>query len=236
MKQYELASGLQAEGNLPGAFKTLYTALELDEHNAKAHLLLANLFLLNREDNPVKYDKETEAHFKQVVVLQAGEYRVSEDLAADAHNGLGVLYMHQGKHKEAIAEFEIAVGDLFNRDAYMAWGNLGWAYLDLQNYPKAVDALARAVKLRRDFCVGHYRLAQAYLATKEYEKAEQAATNAIEADRRCDSFQDAWNLRGEARMNLGNREDAHADFERCVELQPKSDAGKTCARYLDATY
>jgi tetratricopeptide (TPR) repeat protein len=236
MKQYELAIGLQQEGNLPGAFKTLYAAIELDEFNARAHLLLANLFLLNREDNTAKYDREAEAHFRKVVEIQATELRASENLAADAHNGLGVLYVHQGKFKEAIVELDTAVGDLFNRDAYMAWGNLGWAYNELQNYPKAIEALMRAVKLRRDFCVGHFRLAQAFLATKEHEKAEQSATAAIEGDRRCDSFQDAWLLRGQARMNLGHRDDAHADFERCVELQPKSDAGKACARYLEATY
>ena len=236
MKQYDLAIGLQGEGNLPGAFKTLYTALELDSENVKAHLLLANLFLLNRDDNPGKYDAETETHFRKVIEIQAGERKSVEDLAADAHNGLGVLYVHQGKLKDAIVELETAVGDLFNRDAYMAWGNLGWAYLELQNYPKAIDSLSRAVRLRRDFCVGHFRLGQAYLATKDYAKAEQSATSAIEADPRCDSFQDAWHLRGEARMNLGNRDDAHADFERCVELQPKTDAGKACSRYLDATY
>jgi len=222
MKQYELAIGLQQEGNLPGAFKTLYTALELDEHNAKAHVLLANLFLLNRDDNPVKYDQETEAHFRKVLEIQLSERKVAEDLAADAHNG--------------ISELELAVGDLFNRDAYMAWGNLGWAYLELANFPKAIDSLLRAVRLRRDFCVGHFRLGQAYLATKEYAKAEQAATSAIEGDPRCDAFQDAWQLRGEARMNIGNRDDAHADFERCVELQPRTDAGKACSRYLEATY
>ena len=99
-----------------------------------------------------------------------------------------------------------------------------------------MEALSRAVRLRRDFCVGHFRLGKAFLATQEYAKAEQAATSAIEGDPRCDTFQDAWYLRGEARMNLGNREDAHADFERCVELQPKTEAGKACSRYLEATY
>jgi type IV pilus assembly protein PilF len=236
MKQYELAIGLQSEGNLPGAFKSLYAALELNPNNPKAHLLLANLFLLNREDNAQHHDPEAEKHFRKVLEIQAGEHKVVEDLAADAHNGLGVLYIHQRKAKAAIPELEAAAGDLFNREAYMAWGNLGWAYSELENYPKAIDSLLKAVRLRRDFCVGHFRLGKALMATKDFAKADQAATSAIEADARCGTFQDAWLLRGEARMSLGNREEARADFERCVELQPKSDAGKACGRYLEATY
>ncbi len=236
MKQYELAVGLQGEGNLPGAFQTLYAALKLDPNNAKAHLFLANLFLLNRDDNPASYDKEAITHFNKVLEIQAGENASPENLVSDARNGLGVLYIHQGRVPEAIALLNAAVGDLFNRDAYMAWGNLGWAYMELGNSDKAIDALSRAVKLRRDFCVGHFRLGKVLLSTKEYAKAEQELTAAIEADPRCGTFQDAWHLRGETRMNLGNRDDARSDFERCVELQPKSDAGKACGRYLEATY
>jgi tetratricopeptide (TPR) repeat protein len=72
--------------------------------------------------------------------------------------------------------------------------------------------------------------------TKQYEKAEQAFTQALEADERCGVFQDAWHLRGAARMNLGLRDDARADFERCVELEADNEAGTSCGRYLEATY
>jgi type IV pilus assembly protein PilF len=236
MKQFELAVGLQQEGNQVGAFRTLYKALEYDPNNPKAHLLLAHLFLVSREDDVQRYDKESEAQFRRVLEIQAGEYAAEESLASQAHNGLGVLYVHQGRTAEALKELNLAVGDLLNRDAFLAWGNLGWAYLELRNYPKAIDALTRSVRLRRDFCVGHFRLGRAYLATRDFAKAEQALTSAVEADPRCDAFQDAWQLRGEARMSLGNRDDARSDFERCVELQPKSEAGKTCSRYLAATY
>lgn len=237
MKQYELAIGLEGEGNTPGAFHALYKALEIDPHNAKAHLLLGNLFLLKREDNPAQYDQKAEHHFREVLRIQTSEQAQAEQsLVPDAHNGLGVLYVHQRKHAQAVAELTQAVQDLFNRDAYMAWGNLGWAYLEMQNHGKAVDALVRAVKLHPRFCVGYYRLGRAYMGTRDHQKAEQAFTQAIEADERCKIFQDAWHLRGEARMNLGLRDDARADFERCVELEANNDAGKSCGRYLEATY
>jgi tetratricopeptide (TPR) repeat protein len=236
MKQYELAVGLHGEGNTPGAFQTLFKALEMDPDNPKAHLLLANLFLLQREDNP-GYDEKSEHHFREVQRIQSGETAHQErSLMADSHNGLGVLYIHQKRYREAVAELMKAVEDLFNRDAYMAWGNLGWAHLELQDYKKAIDALVRSVKLHPRFCVGYYRLARAYLKTREYAKAEQASTQALEVDERCAGFQEAWHLRGEARLNLGLRDDARADLERCVELDANTDAGKACSRYLEATY
>jgi len=236
MKQYELAIGLRGEGNDPGAFKALFEAIELDPHNAKAHLLLANLFLLGRDDNP-SFDEKAEHHFREVLSIQTGEYRSAEEsLVPDAYNGLGVLYVHQRRYKDAVEALNKSIEDMFNRQAYMAWGNLGWAYLDMGEYPKAIDALTRAIKLHPRFCVGYFRLGRAYLATKQHEKAEAALTSALEADERCDTFQDAWHLRGEARMKLGRRDDARADFERCVELSPNNDAGEACRRYLNATY
>jgi tetratricopeptide (TPR) repeat protein len=238
MKQYELAVGLQQEGNKPGAFKTLHKAIDLNPFNARAHLLLGKLFLLNRDDNPQEFDQKAEQHLRAVLDIQGGEHASDEfqSSVAEAHNDLGVLMLHQGQPRRAVPEFEAAISDLFNREAHMAWGNLGWSYLEMHDYPKAIDALSRAVRLRRDFCVGHWRLGEAYMGTKEYEKAETEFTAAIESDKRCQEFQHAWHGRGMARMSLGNREDARADFERCVELGPKSEEGTACSRNLEAIY
>lgn len=237
MKQYELAIGLQGEGNTPGAFQALYRALELDPGNAKAHLLLGSMFLMNRADDPAAHDQKAEEHFRKALEIQASDDPLPEQsLAADAHNGLGVLYLHLGRHDEAIAELNQAVADLFNRDAFMAWANLGWAYTETGNFPKAIDALQRALRLNPKFCVGYYRLGLAHTKSKQFEEAEDALTHALEADERCKLFQDAWHARGEARMNLGLRDDARSDFERCVELDGNTDAGKACSRYLAATF
>lgn len=237
MKQYELAIGLQGEGNTPGAFQALFKAIEVDPGNAKAHLLLGSMFLVSRDDNPAAYDANAEKHFREAQRIQESDQALPDaSLAADAHNALGVLFINQKKYKDAVVELNAAVADLLNRDAYLAWGNLGWAYSELRNYPKAIDALLRAVRLQPHFCVGFYRLGDAYLKVKEPAKAEQALSQAIESDKRCGTFQDAWHLRGESRMQLGMRDDARGDFERCVELDPNTEAGKSCGRYLQATY
>lgn len=237
VKQYELAVGLQAEGNFSGAFKTLFRAIELDPDNAAAHHLLGSLFLMKRDENPSRHDALSEKHFRESVRVEGEKDQPSKTMLADAYNGLGVLRIHQGRHDEAIELLREAVDvDLFNTRAYMAWGNLGWALQEKGQHDEARDALARAVKLNPGFCVGHYRLGKGYLDTEQFQDAEQFLTRAIEADERCGSFQDAWHLRGVARMNLGYRDDARADFERCVELAVATEAGRACSRYLEATY
>ena len=237
MRQYELAVGLRGEGNSPGAYQTLYKALEIDEDNTQAHLLLAHMFLIDRDDNPVANDQQAEDHFEKALEIQSSDRaKPEQSLASEAHNGLGVLRIHQGRYAEAVVELKKAVADLFNREAYMAWGNLGWAYYHLNETDKAVDALLRSVKLHPRFCVGFFRLGQAYMKVGKHEEAEQAFTSAVSVDERCNSFQDAFHRRGEARMNLGMREEARADFERCVEIASANDAGKSCRRYLEATY
>lgn len=237
VKQYELAVGLQAEGNFPGAFKTLFEAIELDPDNSAAHHLLASLFLMKRSENPTRHDALSEEHFQATLRIEGEKEEPSKAMMADAYNGLGVLRIHQKRYAEAEDFLKRAIEvDLFNTRAYMAWGNLGWAYQEQGRHGDAQEALKRAIQLNPSFCVGHYRLGKDYLDTKSYSEAEQVLTKAIEVDDRCGSFQDAWHLRGVARMNLGYRDDARGDFERCVELAPGTDAGQACERYLEATY
>jgi tetratricopeptide (TPR) repeat protein len=237
MRQYELAVGLRGEGNVPGALQALYKSLEIDPNNSRSHLLLAHMFLLDRQDNLALYDEKADHHFNEVLRIQdSDEKRPEESLSAEARNGLGVLRIHQGRYQEAVDILLKAIEDLFNREAYMAWGNLGWAYFHLGNHQKAADSLLRSVKLHPRFCVGYFRLGQTYSKMRVFDKADQALTSAISADERCAAFQDAFHLRGEARMNLGQREDARADFERCVEIEASNETGKSCSRYLEATY
>ncbi|MBN1655105.1 MAG: tetratricopeptide repeat protein [Deltaproteobacteria bacterium] len=236
MTQYELAVGLHQEGNVPGAFQALTSAVELDPYNAKAHLFLGTLYLFSRKNNQIEYDRKAEECFRTVLKIQSGDYASPENLSADAHNKLGVLYIHQKRYQDSIKELKVAVSDLYNRKAYLAWGNLGWAYLEIEKYDQAIHALLRSIDLEHRFCVGYFRLGQVYSSMRDFEKAEKAFTKAIEADERCKSFQDAWRLRGEVRAKLGEREDAIADFERCVELDQDSETGDACSRLLSSTH
>lgn len=237
MRQYELAVGLRDEGNTAGSFRALYKALELDPDNAHAHLLLGKMFLIRRQEDPAENDARAEKHLRHVLRIEKRSGGDDpENLAAEARNDLGVLYIHQERYDAATRQLRAAAEDLFNRQKHFAWGNLGWAYYLQGDYQKAVDALSKSVELHRRFCVGYFRLGQTYMALRDFERAENALTHALEADERCERLQHAWRSRGEARANLGRRDEAISDFERCVELGAQTEPGKACSRYLEATH
>jgi tetratricopeptide (TPR) repeat protein len=156
---------------------------------------------------------------------------------AEVENSLGVVLVHQKRYDDAIALLRETASNLLNRTPHLAWGNLGWAYYEKGQYTDAVAALTQSVRHQDRFCLGYYRLGQAYLALREFERAEEALTHCLEvSDEGCRTLQDAWHLRGQARARLGQREDAIRDFERCVELSAGTAIGRACLSYLEATH
>ncbi len=230
-KQYELAVGLMREQNIAAAFEHLFKAIELDDKNPEAHLLLGNLYLL-RED----FGKaETEMRIAHKLGEENDAY--GPPFLAEVDNSLGVVLVHQKRYDEAIETLREAASNILSRSPHLAWGNLGWAYHEKGQYTQAIEALTQSVRQQTRFCLGFYRLGKTYVAIRDFERAEDALTRGLEVtDEGCRTLQDAWRLRGEARAKLGLRQDAIADFERCVELSSDSEAGRACQGYLEATH
>ncbi|MBK8172124.1 MAG: tetratricopeptide repeat protein [Sandaracinaceae bacterium] len=231
-REYELGVGLMNENSLPMAFQHLLEAVRLDEENAEAHNVLGVLFTARRNF------RVAEEHLQAALALtQNHDLELRPSLGAEIHNNLGVLYLEQDRFDDAIAQFEGATADLLYTTPYLAWANLGYAYFKKEQYPDAVRALQQSVTLQRDFCLGYLRLGQTYLAMHQFDDAEQALTHVVEVpNETCNRTQDAWKMRGEARAQLGHRDDATTDFERCVELSAESDVGLACRRYLETLH
>jgi tetratricopeptide (TPR) repeat protein len=93
-----------------------------------------------------------------------------------------------------------------------------------------------AVRIQPRFCVGYYTMGQALWHLQQLKDAEHALESAIGADPSCSNdrrLQGAWRLRGEVRARLGHRQDAVADLEKCVELDPYSNDGRMCQALLE---
>lgn len=242
--EYDLGVGLMQEQNVAGAFQHLREAIRLDPDNADAHLLLGTLHLFRGE-----YD-DSERHLREALRANAalgGAGRPA--LNAEANNSLGVLYIHARRYDDAVTVLRQATGDLMNRTPHLAWGNLGWAYLEQGDHAQAEQALTQAVQLQPRFCGGWYRLGRVHFTLgadaeraaagsgqARFESAEGALTHALEVeDEACQRLQDAWRLRGETRARLGRRDEAIADFERCVELDRETESGRACSGFLEAS-
>jgi type IV pilus assembly protein PilF len=230
-KEYELAVGLMGEQNIAAAFEHLFKSIELDSKNPESRLLLGNLYLLREE-----FEK-AEPELRKARELAKADEKYGEPFIAEVDNSLGVVLVHQKRYDEAISTLREAATNIVNRNPHLAWGNLGWAYYEKHQYREALDALNQAVRHQDRFCLGFYRLGQTYSALRDYNHAEEALTRCLEvSDDACKTLQSAWHLRGEARAQLGHRQDAIADFERCVELSSGSETGIACQGYLEATH
>jgi type IV pilus assembly protein PilF len=229
MREVQLAASLRQEGSIPGAIQHLRAALELDADNAEAEILLG---WIHFERGDVAQGAE---HLERGVRLLEEQDREGSTLA-EARNMFGIVLIERGEHARAIEVLELSATDVMNRAPHLAYGNLGSAFLAAGRTDDALAALQRSVRLQPRFCVGYYRIGRVYFEQERFEEAEESLVSAIEADPTCaeaHEFQAAWRLRGETRARLGLREDALADFERCVVLGPETDEGRRCQAFLD---
>jgi type IV pilus assembly protein PilF len=230
-KEYELAVGLLGEQNVPAAFEHLFKARDLDAHNPEPHQLLGNLYMMRGSFS------EAETELRTAKALAEKNPAYGAPFVTEVENSIGVVLVHQRRYDDAIALLRETASNLLNRTPHLAWGNLGWAYYEKGQYTDAVAALTQSVRHQNRFCLGYYRLGQAFLALRDFERAEEALTHCLEVpDPACQNLQDAWHLRGQARARLGRREDAIGDFERCVELATGTAAATACKSYLEATH
>lgn len=238
--EYDLGVGLMHEQNVAGAFQHLQESVRLDPDHAEAHLLLGNLFMVRQDF------ARSEHHLREALRANAALGTAGiPALNGEAWNSLGVLYIHMRRLDDAITALRAATADLMYRTPTLAWGNLGWAYLEQHDYPQALEALTQATAMQPLNCNAWYRTGQVHFAigeaagaagTEHFQRADDALTHGLDVDDEgCRALQDAWRLRGEARARLGRREDAVADFERCVELSADTEAGHACTGFLEAS-
>lgn len=229
-REFELAAALHDERNTPGAVGHLRRAIELDDQNPEAHLLLGL----------IEYERRSlvaaEEHARRGVELLVEQERQGATLA-EARNVLGVILIEREKMEEAAEILRVSAMDPMNTSPHLAWGNLGLALLEQGQREAAIEPLTESVRIQPRFCVGYHRLGRVYYELEQFEPAEEALVRALEVDEVCErmpQMQNAWRLRAEVRAHLGHHSDAVSDLERCIALSPDSDDGQACQRLLDS--
>ena len=202
------------------AIRHLTRAVEANPENDDAQYLLGTIRLSRGE-----YD-QAETHL--LAAVKHRENNIAKKV--EAQNSLGVLYIHTKRYAEAVPVLEAASKEVLNRAPWLAYGNLGWAYTELGKYDEAIEALKRALFDQPQFCVGLYRLGNAYYQKGDYQSALESLNNAvsIQADG-CDRMQEAYHLLGMAYLRLDRSDDAMNAFDTCVQVNPKTETGKSCA-------
>jgi type IV pilus assembly protein PilF len=221
--EYDIARDLWLNRGEPrDALEHVLKAIALNQENAEAAHLAALVYLdFCRQGADACRLAEAERHARAALEIKA-DFR-------EARNTLGVTLIHQKRYAEAIEVLRPLTEDMLYRTPENAWGNIGWALLELGSLTEAVGALQRSVAAQPDFCVGHYRLGLALERLGKPADAVAAFTQALNAAAgRCQGLQEAYVGRARSLMAMNRAHEAESDLQTCVRLDKRTDAGREC--------
>jgi Tfp pilus assembly protein PilF len=217
----------QVRGQTREALEHGLRAVELDPDNADAAHVVSLIYLdfCGQTALDECHLDEAEKHARAAIAAR-------KDFL-EAQNTLAVILVHQKRYAEAVALLQPITANILYRTPEIAWGNLGWAYLEMGKPKEAIRALQRAVAAQPLFCVGNYRLGLAHARTRQLKEAREALDRALETDAPgCNALQDAYLERARVHMALGELEHTRADLDRCLSLHKGTPVGKECGRML----
>jgi type IV pilus assembly protein PilF len=226
--EVDIAADLWWRQNQPReALKHALEATELDSKNGDAAHMVGLIYL-----HFCQFSEPDECHLDQAERFARRAIALREE-DLQAKNTLGVILVHQQRFEEAIAVLKPITEDILYPTPEIAWGNLGWAYLDQGDLKRAVPALRRAIAAQPLFCVGNYRLGVAYHRSGQLEAAVDALDRALETQAAgCQNLQDAYLERARVHIALGDVAETRVDLDRCLVLAKSNTSGRECGRLL----
>jgi type IV pilus assembly protein PilF len=244
---YLLGSDYMKKKMPDAAKQELVRAIELDPENKDAHRLLGMLYFFEglrkvnlaervqclkgiaAEEQRREANKEFRRCEKHLLLaVKLGE-KDKEKKDSESLNYLANVSLHFKRYDEAIGRAKKALSNILYVSRHVALGNLGWAYYHKGDLVGAARELRQAIFHEAKFCLGRYRLAKVYYDQKEYDNAIEELKKVIE-DKSC-PIQEAHQLLGLALMKKRDLEQARAEFDACVQLNPKSCVSEECRRY-----
>ncbi|HVO77088.1 MAG TPA: tetratricopeptide repeat protein, partial [Candidatus Bathyarchaeia archaeon] len=103
--------------------------------------------------------------FDEFLSLEPGEYKIAEEAA------VGYLNKKDWKSGADLLQLVVVAEQNTKNEAFQSYFNLGVAYLNLKNYPKAIDALNDAMRLDAGSKKGLYYLLLANYQGNQFDDA-----------------------------------------------------------------
>jgi len=210
-----LGEAYMQQGNITEALKEFIKAEKIYPND---HLLQNDLGLAYMAKE--RLDK-AEFHFQKAIEIRS-EY-------APAKNNLGTVYMAKSDWKAAIAQFKTVAGDILYATPHYPLTNMGIAYYNLKDYPRAEKAYLDALDLEPDFTLALRGLGNTYVAMNKLPQAiaafEKATKNAPQS---ADLYMDL----GNAYHMHGETEKALLAYKKVTSLSPDSSLAESAQKEI----
>lgn len=160
------------------AIETLEQAIELEDQDPEAHVILAQA--LADEGQHDRADQEL-VKAQEIVEAMPDEDERARWLAMTWH-ARTYVQLAQGKNSDAMesAQEVIARKDANPYAACLAYSNLGILQMRSRHYDDAIDYLEQALDLNPFFCRAGHALGRLLIVRKRYERAAEVMGQVIE--------------------------------------------------------
>jgi tetratricopeptide (TPR) repeat protein len=149
---------------------------------------------------------------------------------SEARYDLGLVYIETKRWDEAVYQFKMVTEDIFYQNQEFASVNLGIAYMNKGEYPKALSTLRAVVNSYPRSPIAKVYLGQVYLKLDKVELAILEFRRAVDLDK---NYANAYYNLGLAYLKTKDNPEALAAFREVVRITPETALGRQSREYLD---
>jgi tetratricopeptide (TPR) repeat protein len=139
----------------------------------------------------------------------------------EAHYLLGIVRGKQGRHQEALDEFEKSIE--INPNHNFALSGMADEYIDMGNFGMALEALKKLFNINSNFENIHYKLGEAYYLLNELDHSIRELILASEMNPKDPEI---YNLIGTVYRSMGDTEMATSAYQSVLDIDPENSTAK----------
>ncbi len=158
------------------------------------------------------------ADFDQAIALNHQTRQEKKNAINFSRKGTVLFALHQ--YEEALAAYDQAI--TLNSALDTAYYNRGGLNLRLELFQEAMDDFSQALKHNPDRINAYLKRGEIYLYSEEFIDIPKALNNFTQAIRRDRNHPDGYYLRGIARFEAGDHQQAIYDFNTAIDIEAEN--------------
>lgn len=195
------------DGDIEGAFKAFNKAVKMFPEKSEP------------------YFKRGKISFQKGQIIMAIEdfnRAIKLDRLPEYYTSRGIAYLKLDRIDKVIEDLSVA--SELDPSSFTPLAYLGVAYTKTDKYAQAIKCLEKAVSLYDQDGYTYYYLGLARYSIEDWDKANQAFTQATHLGIPGSVKNHTYVMRGEARLNIGNYTGAIQDLNTAIKLSPNNPA------------